>query len=131
MSEFLHTLLSLSVSGTLMALLLLSLRYIFLRKMPAWVYYYLWIIVLLRLILPVPAVFVPQTAIVESPEIQPSVVVHQAATEQGRVYLPTMRAQAALLSLYPRLSRNRGKETLIFMLCYGQRSYLPFGSPAQ
>ena len=58
MDEFLILLLSLSAAGSLMIILLLALRYIFLRKMPATVYYYLWILVLLRFVLPIPS-FLP------------------------------------------------------------------------
>ena len=57
MEKFLETLLQLSVGGGLMALLLLSLRYLILRKMPSTLYYYLWITVLLRLVLPVPGLW--------------------------------------------------------------------------
>ena len=47
-------LLSLTLSGSAMALLLLALRYVFLRRMPSTVYYYAWLLVLLRFILPLP-----------------------------------------------------------------------------
>lgn len=49
-----YTLLILTVCGSLMALLLLFLRFVMLRKMPSSVYYYLWILVLLRFVLPIP-----------------------------------------------------------------------------
>ena len=87
MALFLKTLLALSAGGALMALLLLSLRYIFLRRMPAGLYYYLWIIVLLRLILPVPALFVPQTELAPALEILPAAVEKKAAEGQGRDYV--------------------------------------------
>lgn len=66
MVDFLSSLLQMSVAGSLMILLLLLLRYVLFRKMPATVYYYLWILVLLRFVLPVPSV-------IEKPEpvIQP------------------------------------------------------------
>ena len=87
MAQFLETLLTLSVGGAVMALLLLSLRYIFLRKMPATVYYYLWIIVLLRLMLPVPALFRPQTQLVPALGMQPAAVESRPEEAQGRAYL--------------------------------------------
>lgn len=56
MADFVSILLQMSVAGSLMILLLLVLRYVVFRKMPATVYYYLWILVLLRFVLPVPGV---------------------------------------------------------------------------
>ena len=47
-------LLTLTLSGSALALLLLSLRYFVLRRMPSTVYYYAWILVLLRFALPIP-----------------------------------------------------------------------------
>ena len=43
------TLLALTVSGSALTILLLVLRYILLKKMPSTVYYYAWLLVLLRL----------------------------------------------------------------------------------
>ena len=50
----LYTLLSLTLSGSAMALVLLALRYVLLKKMPSTVYYYAWLLVLLRFVLPLP-----------------------------------------------------------------------------
>ena len=61
MAAFLKILLALTVSGSLMALLLLALRYVLLRKMPSTAYYYLWLLVLLRFILPLPGLVQPET----------------------------------------------------------------------
>ena len=47
-----NNLLALTLSGSVLALLLLSLRYFILRKMPSTVYYYAWLLVLLRFALP-------------------------------------------------------------------------------
>ena len=47
-----NTLLALTLSGSVLALLLLSLRYYVLRKMPSTVYYYAWLLVLLRFVCP-------------------------------------------------------------------------------
>lgn len=44
----------LTISGSVLALLLVCLRYTVLRKMPSTVYYYAWLLVLLRFALPLP-----------------------------------------------------------------------------
>ena len=49
-----NTLLTLTLSGSALALLLLLLRYVFARRMPSTVYYYAWLLVLLRFVLPLP-----------------------------------------------------------------------------
>lgn len=49
-----QTILSLTLSGSALALLLLALRYVFIKRMPSTVYYYAWILVLLRFALPLP-----------------------------------------------------------------------------
>ena len=54
------TLLVLSLSGSALALLLLGLRYFALRRMPSTVYYYAWLLVLLRFALPLPGL-IPTT----------------------------------------------------------------------
>ena len=43
-----------TISGSVLALLLICLRYTVLRKMPSTVYYYAWLVVLLRFALPLP-----------------------------------------------------------------------------
>ena len=47
-------LLSVTLSGSALAVLLLLLRYVIFRKMPSTVYYYAWLLVLLRFALPLP-----------------------------------------------------------------------------
>ena len=49
-----ETLLTLTFSGSALALLLLALRYFLLRRMPSTVYYYAWLLILLRFVLPLP-----------------------------------------------------------------------------
>ena len=44
----------LTLSGSALALLLMALRYFFLKRMPSTVYYYAWLLVLLRFVLPLP-----------------------------------------------------------------------------
>ncbi|MCR5137143.1 MAG: right-handed parallel beta-helix repeat-containing protein [Oscillospiraceae bacterium] len=61
------TLLLLTLSGSVLALLLLVLRYAVLRRMPSTVYYYAWILVLLRFALPLPGM-IPTPDETRSPE---------------------------------------------------------------
>ena len=56
-----RTLLTLTLSGSALSLLLLALRYLVLKKMPSTVYYYAWLLVLLRFVLPLPGL-VPAVA---------------------------------------------------------------------
>ena len=56
MAEFLNTFLALTAGGSVLVLLLIFLRYVLFRTMPATAYYYLWILVLLRFALPIPGV---------------------------------------------------------------------------
>ena len=49
-----YSLLVMTISGSVLALLLICLRYTVLRKMPSTVYYYAWLVVLLRFALPLP-----------------------------------------------------------------------------
>jgi beta-lactamase regulating signal transducer with metallopeptidase domain len=49
-----YSLLIMTISGSVLALLLMGLRYTVLRKMPSTVYYYAWLLVLLRFALPLP-----------------------------------------------------------------------------
>ena len=62
------TLLILTLSGTALALLLLVLRYCVLRRMPSTVYYYAWLLVLLRFALPLPGL-IPTAVDAHVPEV--------------------------------------------------------------
>ena len=55
-----NTMLMLTLSGSVLSLLLVCLRYTVLRKMPSTIYYYAWLLVLLRFALPLPGL-VPTT----------------------------------------------------------------------
>ena len=55
-----YSLLLMTISGSVLALLLMCLRYTGLRKMPSTVYYYAWLLVLLRFTLPLPGL-IPAT----------------------------------------------------------------------
>ena len=74
------TLLLLTVSGSALALLLLALRYLLLRRMPSTVYYYAYLLVLLRLALPLPGL-VP-TAQRAAPAESPTAVTAVRPTEE-------------------------------------------------
>ena len=50
--------LTLTLGGSALTLMLLALRYVIIRKLPSTVYYYAWLLVLLRFVLPLPG-FVP------------------------------------------------------------------------
>ena len=56
-----YSLLVMTLSGSVLALLLMFLRYTVLRKMPSTVYYYAWLLVLLHFALPLPGL-VPSLA---------------------------------------------------------------------
>ncbi len=71
-----ETLLSLTLSGSALALLLLFLRLLLRRRLPSGVYYYAWLLVLLRFLLPLPGL----------------IPLGQAAPEQPAAPLPTLRA---------------------------------------
>ena len=62
-----QTLLTLTVSGSALTVILLALRYLILKKMPSTVYYYAWLLVLLRFLLPLPGL-VPGTADAARPD---------------------------------------------------------------
>ena len=60
-------LLTLTLCGSALALLLLWLRYVLLRRMPSTVYYYAWLLVLLRFVLPIPGL-IPTAGETNTPE---------------------------------------------------------------
>ena len=68
-----NTILTLTLSGSALALLLLLLRAIFARRMPSTVYYYAWLLVLLRFVLPLPGL-VPALSPSAQPEPTPAAV---------------------------------------------------------
>lgn len=73
-----YSLLVLTISGSVLALLLLVLRYTVLRKMPSTVYYYAWLLVLLRFALPLPGLISPMG---ETPAAAPASVAPAAYSE--------------------------------------------------
>ncbi len=68
-----NTILTLTLSGSALALLLLLLRAVFARRMPSTVYYYAWLLVLLRFVLPLPGL-VPALSPSAQPEPTPAAV---------------------------------------------------------
>lgn len=56
MNEFFTTLLSLTVGGSILAALLLGVKALLGKKLPSMFYYYAWLVVLLRFLLPIPGV---------------------------------------------------------------------------
>lgn len=56
MNEFFKTLLSLTVGGSILAALLLGLKALLGKKLPSVFYYYAWLVVLLRFLLPIPGI---------------------------------------------------------------------------
>ena len=59
MSGLLQLVLSLSLGGSLLALLVLGLRLVLGRRLPSAFYYYAWLLVMLRLVLPLPGLLGP------------------------------------------------------------------------
>ena len=64
-------LLVMTLGGSALALLLLALRYVFLRRMPSTVYYYAWLLVLLRFALPLPGLVPTELRQSEHPAAAP------------------------------------------------------------
>ena len=63
----LKTLLILSLGGTLLGLSLMLLRRLLGKKLPSAFYYYAWLLVFLRFLLPLPGLVGGESAVVESP----------------------------------------------------------------
>ena len=73
-----HSLLIMTIGGSILALLLMCLRYTVLRKMPSTVYYYAWLLVFLRLALPFPGL-IPTMG--ETTTAEPAAAVQTAYSE--------------------------------------------------
>lgn len=72
----------LTISGSVLALLLAGLRYTVLRKMPSTVYYYAWLLVLLRFALPLPG-FIPTTGYASTAAPAPATAAVISETSAG------------------------------------------------
>ncbi len=68
------TLLLLTLGGSATALLLLALRWLLFRRMPSTVYYYAWLLVLLRFALPLPGLIPDRSAAPNVPLREPAAV---------------------------------------------------------
>ena len=79
-----NTLLWLTLGGSVLALFLLVLRRVFRSKMPNTVYYYAWLLVLLRFAMPIPGVLSIPT-LTETPSA-PAAQVERAAVENGAAH---------------------------------------------
>ena len=77
-----HSLLVMTISGSVIALLLMCLRYTVLRKMPSTVYYYAWLLVLLRFALPLPGL-IPATG-----ETTADKTVSEVPAAYSEIYVP-------------------------------------------
>ena len=87
------TLLLLTLSGSALALLLLALRYLFLKRMPSTVYYYAWLLVLLRFALPLPGL-IPDGSTAQNAPPDPVRVTEHAARTESETGLPAIDAPA-------------------------------------
>ena len=87
------TLLLLTLSGSVLALLLLALRYLFLKRMPSTVYYYAWLLVLLRFALPLPGL-IPDGSTAQNAPPEPVRVTEHAARTESETGLPAIDAPA-------------------------------------
>lgn len=72
MRELLKTVIALSIGGSVLALALLAVRYFLRKRLPSTFFYYAWLVVLLRLILPLPGMMPVAPA---SPLEDPSIVI--------------------------------------------------------
>ena len=85
-----YSLLVMTISGSVLALFLMVLRYTVLRKMPSTVYYYAWLLVLLRFALPLPGLIptTGDTANVTSESSARAVYSEMNAQENVNEYVP-------------------------------------------
>ena len=67
MRELLKTVIALSFGGSVLALALLAVRYFLRKRLPSTFFYYAWLVVLLRLILPLPGMMPVAPASIEIP----------------------------------------------------------------
>ena len=87
MSVFLSLLLGLSLSGTLLALVLILLRRTAGRRLPSAFYYFAWLLVLLRFVLPLPGLLPGFAQTERAPAVPlPTAVVTESAENAPRSY---------------------------------------------
>ena len=85
-----YSLLVMTLSGSVLTLLLVCLRYTVLRKMPSTVYYYAWLLVLLRFALPLPGLIPTSSEKAEIPaaysEVNDQETIHKIVTEDVQAF---------------------------------------------
>ena len=86
MSECLRLLLGLSLSGTLMALLLILLRRLLGQRLPSAFYTWAWLLVLLRFLLPLPGLMPDWGRTASAPAVTASLVPQTQETAPARFY---------------------------------------------
>ncbi|MBQ1362365.1 MAG: hypothetical protein IIY43_04875 [Oscillospiraceae bacterium] len=91
------TLLALTVSGSALTTLLLMLRYVLLKKMPSTVYYYAWLLVLLRFLLPLPGLVPPFPAAADSAPEAPAYTIQGENSPEAHLPAEYPAAPEALL----------------------------------
>ncbi len=83
--------LTLTLGGSALTLMLLALRYVIFRKLPSTVYYYAWLLVLLRFVLPLPG-FVP-AGVQEAAPAQSAVSTTLPMAEDETVFRPALPSE--------------------------------------
>ena len=98
-------LLALTLSGSALALLLFLLKRFILKKMPSTVYYYAWLLVLLRFLLPLPGFVPTERTAAEPVSVQPAVITEQTAEKPVSflqpVTVPSETAEKPAVSVVP------------------------------
>ena len=103
-----ETLLALTVSGSALTILLLVLRYGVMKKMPSTVYYYAWLFVLLRFLLPLPGLI---PSVFGGADSVPETAAYTAAAETGTADRQPALYETAPVSGTQGISENRTEES--------------------
>ncbi len=90
-----NTLLYMTLGGSALALLLLALRYLVFRRMPSTVYYYAWLLVLLRFALPLPGLVPTETRQSAAPAAAPALTAAPFEEETEPTLFAAPRINAA------------------------------------
>ena len=123
--KLLNILLTLTLSGSALAVLLLALRYLLLKKMPSTVYYYAWLLVLLRFALPLPGL-VPTAADVPS-GTEEAAVAAPVSAERERTNGAEIRWDAVTEALGPfgtGLKIGQGIGKFVSNICFSTDSII-------
>ena len=90
-----NTLLYMTLGGSALALLLLALRYLVFRRMPSTVYYYAWLLVLLRFALPLPGLVPTETRQSAAPAAAPPRMRAAVVSQHSKIARPASRRASA------------------------------------